>query len=99
MRSDMYCHGCAKDFSIDIDMQADGNHVFKCPHCQHEHCRVVKDNVVTDERWDRRNGNAGMVYYPKVYNSSPNTSMYVVTGGCTFISDSWASSSTASTFY
>jgi len=30
--------------------------VLECPNCGHEHCRVVKGGIITDERWDQRNG-------------------------------------------
>lgn len=93
MRQNMYCHACDNDFSVDINMQADGNHVFKCPHCQHEHCRVAKNGEITSERWDRRNGNLGMVYRPIVYSSA-----YTSGGYQSFAGDSWASSTTASAY-
>jgi hypothetical protein len=92
----MYCHACTADFSIEIDMQADGNHVFNCPHCDHEHCRVVKDGKVTSERWDTRNGDIGAVYHATAYT---NGTVYTGPAGTYdyFIADSWASTSTAST--
>jgi len=34
MRQGMYCHACGKDFSVHMEIQADGNNVFKCPYCQ-----------------------------------------------------------------
>lgn len=69
MRQGMYCHACGRNFSVDMNMQADGNHVFKCPHCEHEHCRVVTNGEITSERWNQRNGDLYAVYYPRVYLS------------------------------
>ena len=91
----MYCHACVKDFNIDIDMQADGNHVFKCFHCKHEHCRVVKNGEITSERWDSRNGDLGMVYYPAVGTSSLTNGSLSLYGY--LMSDSWCNTSTAAT--
>ncbi len=83
----MYCHDCDKSFSVDIDIQADGNHIFKCPHCQHEHCRVVKGSDITKDRWDTRNGNRGAVYYPRTYFDAPSTS----STADLIVADRWAS--------
>ena len=97
MKQAMYCHYCDRDFSVDINMKANGNHVFKCPYCSHEHCRVVKDGVVTSDRWDARNGKRGMVY---TAIASPST-VYIddsTTGGY-FLDNSWGSTSTATAYY
>ena len=45
--------GCYVWFLIDLSLN--GNHVLKCPNCGHEHCHVVKDGVITEDRWDSRN--------------------------------------------
>lgn len=95
MKQSMYCHACQKDFSVDMDMQADGNHVFNCPHCRHEHCRVVKNGRITSDRWDQRNGLTGAVFY---CSTSAST---VVTGTGTnyILADSWASTSGTTGYY
>lgn len=54
VRTDLHCTNCPKQFIATLDMAVDGNHVVECPHCGHEHCRVIKDGVVTGERWDSR---------------------------------------------
>jgi hypothetical protein len=54
-RQSIICHSCNKEVSFTIDMELDGNHVFECPKCGHEHCRVVKNGEITDFRWDSRN--------------------------------------------
>jgi hypothetical protein len=91
----MYCHACGKDFDVDMNMQADGNHVFNCPHCQHEHCRVVKNGFITSDRWDTRNGNIGAVFYAAT-TTITNTA---TTATFSFAGDSWATTSTVTAYY
>lgn len=55
-RQELYCHNCDRNVQFVCDMEKDGNHVLNCPNCGHEHCRVVKDGVITDDRWGSRNG-------------------------------------------
>lgn len=52
----LYCHDCGNNFAASFDFSINGNHVVKCPHCEHEHCRVIVDGVVAGDRWDTRNG-------------------------------------------
>ncbi len=54
-RQELYCHGCSQYVQFNIDVSLNGNHILKCPECNHEHCRVVKDGVITGDRWDNRN--------------------------------------------
>lgn len=56
-RQELWCHECGKYVQFNIDVTLNGNHVIKCPSCGHEHCRVVIDGKITEERWDSRNGN------------------------------------------
>lgn len=56
VRTSMDCHQCSKVFVALVDFSLNGNHVIECPHCGHEHCRVVTDGVITGERWDSRAG-------------------------------------------
>ena len=55
-RQELYCHWCGHYVQFDIDLSMDGNHVLKCPVCGHEHCRVVRNGRITEDRWDSRNG-------------------------------------------
>jgi hypothetical protein len=55
-RQEIHCHGCNQWVQFVLDLSMNGNHVLHCPECQHEHCRVVKDGLITDVRWDSRNG-------------------------------------------
>lgn len=56
MRTQLYCHECGGYFNVNFDLSVNGNHIVKCPNCNHEHCRVIKNGEVTDDRWDSRNG-------------------------------------------
>jgi len=54
-RQELFCHNCKGYVQFNIDLSLDGNHVLECPNCKHEHCRVVKDGVITEDRWGNRN--------------------------------------------
>ena len=54
-RQELWCHDCQHYVQFDMDLSLNGNHVLNCPNCGHEHCRVVKDGVITDIRWASRN--------------------------------------------
>lgn len=55
-RTDLQCTECAKFFIALLDFRIDGNHIVECPHCGHEHCRVIEGGKVTDVRWSTRYG-------------------------------------------
>lgn len=55
VRTELYCHACDKDFLANINFDIDGQHILKCPHCGHQHCRVIEGGFVTGDRWDSRN--------------------------------------------
>lgn len=54
-RTDMHCHNCNNNFVAELDFDINGDHVIECPHCGHEHCRTIKEGVITEARWDGRN--------------------------------------------
>lgn len=54
-RTDLYCHNCTGHFVAKIDYDIDGEHIIECPHCGHEHCRVIEAGNVTGDRWSGRN--------------------------------------------
>jgi hypothetical protein len=56
--TEIHCHNCNGYIRFLLKKSLNGNHVLNCPKCGHEHCRVVKDGKVTDERFDTRNGNS-----------------------------------------
>jgi DNA-directed RNA polymerase subunit RPC12/RpoP len=51
VRTDLYCHECSKNFVALLDYSIDGNHIAECPHCGHEHYRLIQKGKVTDDRW------------------------------------------------
>ena len=70
IRTQLHCHNCNGHFTVDFDDDKNGRHVVNCPNCNHEHCRIIVDGVVTEERWDSRNPDqyaVSGVYYP-TYN-------------------------------
>lgn len=54
-RTEMYCHGCSKNFVAELDFDICGDYVIECAHCGHEHCRTIKEGKITEARWDARN--------------------------------------------
>jgi DNA-directed RNA polymerase subunit RPC12/RpoP len=50
------CTNCSKAIIALLDYSITGNHVVECPHCGHEHCRVITDGKITGDRWDTRHG-------------------------------------------
>jgi hypothetical protein len=85
-RQELHCHACDQYVQFTMDMTLNGNHVLNCPNCGHEHCRVVKDGVITEDRWDSRNGPA----IPVFSTTSSITSTYT-----TFASTSSTSTGTS----
>ncbi len=63
-RQELHCHACDMYVQFNMDMELNGNHVLECPNCGHEHCRVVKDGIITGDRWDQRNGPGTVIYIP-----------------------------------
>lgn len=51
MRSDVYCTNCSRQFIATLDLELNGNHEITCPLCGHIHYRVVRDGVVTEDRY------------------------------------------------
>jgi uncharacterized protein YbaR (Trm112 family) len=92
-KQELYCHECSRYVQFDIDISLNGNHVLNCPICKHEHCRVVKDGVITDDRWDQRNGETHMIYGTTATTTSTWNTMG---GGSFFIYSSWMNTTTTS---
>jgi len=53
--TELHCHNCDGYIKFALDKGKNGLHVVLCPKCGHEHCRIIKDGVVTGDRWDSRN--------------------------------------------
>lgn len=50
------CTECGKQVVALLDYAINGNHIVECPHCGHEHCRVIEGGKITEERWSSRYG-------------------------------------------
>lgn len=72
-RTDMDCHACSKTFVALIDYDINGNHVINCPHCGHEHCRVINDGEITNERWEGRNDVPPAARPRRIWKNANNT--------------------------
>lgn len=85
VRTDMDCHECSKRFIAELDHDIDGNHTIECPWCGHGHCRVIKDGVVTGDRWSSTVGKG--VECRRVWKHNELEIKTSVT--CAFIRDRW----------
>ena len=56
---ELFCHECYNYVQFKLDTTLNGRHVLNCPKCGHEHCRIVRNGKISDERWDQRNRNMG----------------------------------------
>ena len=73
-RRELHCHNCGRYVQFEIDLGLDGCHLFNCPNCSHEHYRVVRDGVITAERWGKDPSQfQGMVYSATVYSSTTSS--------------------------
>jgi len=88
-RQELYCHDCCNYVRFNLDISLNGNHVLKCPECDHEHCRVVKEGKITGDRWSSRNGDT---YQVSTYTMSSSTTSS--TGGDYFLMSAWANIAT-----
>lgn len=95
-RQELHCHNCNRYVQFDVDLELTGNHVLSCPNCGHEHCRVVRDGIITDERWDSRNGPMSYTVSAASITSSTASIDTTSTGSTAFTTDMWLQSTTAS---
>lgn len=54
IRTDITCTECDHTFIAQLDFTIEGNHIIECPYCGHEHCRIIKNGKVTNDRWSSR---------------------------------------------
>ena len=52
---ELYCNNCGKYLRFKTKPWKNGKLIIVCDYCVHQHCRYVKDGVITDMRWDVRN--------------------------------------------
>jgi hypothetical protein len=98
-RQEIYCHNCTRYVQFNLDLSMNGNHVLHCPNCGHEHCRVVKNGKITDDRWDTRNGPTIPVSSQTTTSSTTSTYMVFNLNSAAapgFLYQSWSNTTTAS---
>lgn len=101
-RQELHCHGCDRYVQFDMDLSLNGNHVFNCPNCGHEHCRVVENGKITGDRWDVRHGGMATIWISTTTATTSATSTWdTYTGGSggtattdTFTYYAWANTTT-----
>lgn len=80
-RQELYCHNCDRYVQFDLDTELEGNHILNCPNCGHEHCRVVHNGQITDQRWASRNSAVYTVATSSI--TSTNTSTFTTSSAST----------------
>jgi len=93
VRTDMNCTECHKLFVARLNFDLDGAHVVECPHCRHEHCRVIKGGVVTDDRWDSR---SQRIDVPSTEIWAHGSQPIVTSAASAFLRDRWLNRSDVS---
>lgn len=94
-RQELHCHACDRYVQFTVDTALNGRHVLHCPNCDHEHCRVVINGRITDERWASRNGGlSGLPTFVVASTSTTSTALSTFdtcsTGGrSVFLYQSW----------
>lgn len=47
---EFYCTNCSGYITVKLDTSKNGAHCVHCPNCDHEHFRIIKDGVITEDR-------------------------------------------------
>lgn len=50
---EFWCGNCTYYIYVKLNTGLEGNHVVRCPICNHEHFRVVKNGIITGDRHDK----------------------------------------------
>ena len=96
-RQEIHCHECNRYVQFDIDMGLDGQHVLNCPNCGHLHYRVVRNGIITAERWGRDPSQDMPIY--SASNITYTTTMTISAGSSTsYIYDTTGWSSTSDSY-
>ena len=48
---EFYGH-CGGYIYVKLNLELNGNHVVNCPNCGHKHYRVVKNGIITEDRFN-----------------------------------------------
>lgn len=88
-RSTVYCTNCGGEFIAELDLSLNGNHEITCPLCQHVHYRVVRDGVVTEDRWRSSAGPIYIAATSMTVTISFSTTSTLTTGSNYFTTSAW----------
>ena len=89
VKTDLDCHECSHNFIAMLDYSMDGNHVIECPHCRHEHCRVITNGIVTSDRFDGRNDKKYIIQERRIWKSSDDVLQASTSSVGMFIRQAW----------
>jgi len=90
-KQELFCHACDRYVQFEIPAK-NGRLIVECPNCGHEHYRVVRKGVITEDRWG--SANAGFSTFQAVGGTTTAASIYATSSSTTyFLTTSWASSS------
>lgn len=94
-KQELFCHACGRYVRFDVPNN-DGRLIVICPNCSHEHYRIVKDGVITEERWGSANRNMPTLYATSASSATTSFVGYYSTTGTSnsFIAQSWLNSTT-----
>lgn len=53
---ELYCNKCGHYLRFITKPWKNGRLIIVCDYCRHQHCRVVNNGIITETRWDARNG-------------------------------------------
>lgn len=87
IRSNVWCTNCSQQFLSELDLGLNGNHEIRCPYCRHIHYRVVRDGVVTEDRYRSSAGPTYQVVTFTITNASFNYNLNAMTDLWTSRSD------------
>lgn len=49
---EFWCTNCSHYLYIKLNTSLDGNHIVVCPQCDHKHYRLVKNGIITGDRYN-----------------------------------------------
>lgn len=58
VEQELYCHDCGNYLRFKTKPEKSGNLTIVCDFCGHQHCRVVKNGIITSDRWGNKNGHS-----------------------------------------
>ena len=53
---ELYCNDCGRYLRFKTKPWKNGKLIIVCDYCRHQHCRYVRNGIITSDRWDVKNG-------------------------------------------